>query len=113
MKEDPEIAAEEQSKKEIGKLNKEERIAGKIDFSVYRFYFSQIECFGMFIIVFLFAFFVAVKFFSDIWLAFWLENKLNFSNTNNYIYIYLGILVFSACLILRRKMSFFDTTPSG
>lgn len=134
-----EAAKEEENKKKLGKLNKEEKVGGNIGGDVYKFYCSKVGAFGITILAFLFTLFIALRFFADIWLAFWLENQLEFQNTNNYIYIYLGILGFTSIVIfirsysyghflssasikiakeaidslLKRKMSFFDTTPSG
>ena len=117
----------------------ESKSEGVVGISTYLYYFKLMGWCNVTIIAILFITFVLYSYFLDYFISIWMENSLNFSNTGIYPFIYLGLLaVFVVILgvrtlffgkacstsgylllkkavnnILRRKMSFFDTTPIG
>lgn len=127
------------SKEEKGKLTKEEkRNTGQVGIGVFFYYFSKTGK-GLTTFVFLFYFLViAAKMGCDWWVGQWMGGNFNLDDKVYFsIYILLSLFAFICAIyrafsngymaqrgavrmfrsivwnILRRPMSFFDTTPSG
>jgi ABC-type multidrug transport system fused ATPase/permease subunit len=123
-----------------GQLNKEEKSEfGDVKGFVYSFYIRNCGICNSVILVLFYLSFIGLKIFSGLWVSYWFSDQFDFKNENWYPIIYL-IVIFLAAVslilrslsyghtvstgsynlfdsvvtnILRRPLSFFDTTPSG
>ena len=129
-----------QTASSIGILNRQEdRVKGLVPLTSYKFYVNSATVRRVFLTVCFYTSFILLRLLTDWWIGKWTEDNLKFKNKNIYPTVYLSILVamcFSLFLrstvfghavtsasykvfekvpfnLLRRKMSFFETTPSG
>ena len=132
------ISEEEKLKK--GRItSNEQKSEGIVGISSYLYYAKRMGWFNVLIIAIFFTVYILYSYFLDYFISIWMKNSLNLSETGRYPFIYLGLLIVFAIIlatrtvffgkissncgyllfkdvvtnILRRKMSFFDTTPIG
>ena len=137
--EDNRIKLSLQDKKRVGKLNRnEEKAEGLVSKNAYSFYIESGSWVFCLLTLTFFTLFLIVKILSDWWVGKWTERSLSIDK-DMYPLIYLGFIILLTVLlflkalfygfsvtrasykifekvpfnILRRKMEFFDTTPSG
>ena len=140
---EPEVSEGEKSKAETqlqkGRLNKKDlRQKGQISAKIYTWYISNAGCLLATLTVIFYTLFLLLKILADWWIGKWTKKTYSISD-NAYPTIYLGIIILVAVTIftrstlygmavskasfnifkditkniLRRKMAYFDTTPSG
>jgi ABC-type multidrug transport system fused ATPase/permease subunit len=138
IKED--IIIDKKGDAEVGKLTKKEtRFTGQVGMSVYIFYFKNGGICLTILIMLLLALMVFSKIVADWWVGQWAKNSFSSFTSGDYIRVYaylVGLYALVAVLkalvwsyfvslsstnifakliwnVLRKPMSFFDTTPSG
>ena len=123
-----------------GQITKQESFSrGIVGFGTYLYFAKLLKPSKITLLVFLMCLIIGFGYFLDYFISVWMNNRLSLSNPGLYPFIYLGLVaIFCVILIsrtylfgntfssggvilvkqmfhniLRRKMSFFDTTPIG
>ena len=133
------LEAEEERIRKGRITEQENKSKGMVTGDAYKYYIQVLGAVNVLIVCFFFLLFIGYSYFLDYFISVWMENRFGLSNVNYYPLIYIGlILVFLIILFLRtwtfgktfsrggyvmlknvldtlmkRKMSYFDTTPIG